>query len=161
LNPDVTVSEVTVRIAHWLRTYWLAPALLAAAGLLELTGWREAALVFAGSALTKALDLHKDQRQEHRQALAEQCRGLDETRRLLYMIRISDVPPPDLVATAANALVHHHGQALSDKELLLSDRDLLFQLLVCGQRGRSEQNEWLEHQISELTAMRDAVLRRA
>jgi|GEM_PF-4239996 len=110
-----------------------------------------AALLFAGAALTKGLDIHQQQRVARRQAVEQHRAGLDETRRLLYIIRWSaGEPSPELLATVANALVHHHGRTFPGDELL-------FRLMRCGRAATAEDKKWVEMLIADLTAERDAI----
>jgi hypothetical protein len=104
-----------------------------------------------GAALTKALEIYQLRRDERSNDAERRRAGLDETRRLLYMIRWSTgEPSPELLATVANALVHHHGRTITDDELV-------FKLMRCGRTADEKQKEWLNDLIADLTKERDAI----
>jgi hypothetical protein len=141
-----------------LGKYWLA-ALLGALGVALLAVGRlitretasAAGLLLLGAALTKFIDINQYRRISRIQDVERDRRGLDETRRLLLMIRMSTgEPSPELVASVVNALVHHHAVATSTDKLM-------FRLMRSG-RGASEENElWMQGVIDEITRKRDAL----
>jgi hypothetical protein len=141
-----------------LRAY--APALFLASAAATLGGISllvtatvtgPAALLLTGAAVTKGLDIHQEQRSLRRQAVEQRRTGLDETRRLLYMIRWSPVEPSaELLATVVNALVHHHGRTFPDDELVL-------RLMKCDRTSTDERKKWVEGLIADITAERDSL----
>jgi hypothetical protein len=141
-----------------LRTYWLA-ALLGALGVALLAVGRlitretasAAGLLLLGAAVTRLIDIYQHRQTSLIQEVEQQRRGLDETRRLLLMIRMSTgEPSPELVASVVNALLHHHAVATSTDELM-------FRLMRSG-RGASEENKlWMQGLIDEITRKRDAL----
>lgn len=118
----LTLLLVTIWLLEvdWNRVPW---ALWAGSG----------ALFIGGVALTKGMDIWQqrradDARREERE-LTEQDRrkqeereGLDEVRRLLYMVEHAHEPASELVSTVTNAWVHHHKLKIegvtTDKELI-------------------------------------------
>lgn len=68
-----------------------------------------AGLAFVGAAITRAVDIARERRQEATQEEARRRADLDETRRLAYAALVAPTAPaaPELVATLVNALAHH------------------------------------------------------
>jgi hypothetical protein len=126
-------------------------ALVAVGGLITKETAGAAGLLFVGAALARAVDVYREQRSAQAQDIERRRSGLDETRRLLLMIRMSiGEPSPELVASVVNALVHHHAVEIPADELM-------FRLMRSGRNASDENKRWLQDLIDEITRRRDAL----
>ena len=140
------------------RAYGLAASLaatgvvlLAVGGLITKETAGATGLLLVGAALARAVDVYREQRSAQAQELERRRSGLDETRRLLLMIKMSiGEPSPELVASVVNALVHHHAVEIPTDELM-------FRLMRSNRLANDEHKRWMQELIADVTRRRDAV----
>jgi hypothetical protein len=134
---------------HWSTLLWAASAvvfLVLAGGSLTKEALAAAGFAFAGAAIARAIDIAQQRGRDKAAAEESRRRDFDETRRLAYMALLAPTTEsPELVATVANALVHHGQDAPFE--------DAVTHLTaVVGNSSREQSVRWLKEQIDDITS---------